>query len=80
MFIDDHAHVLMNSMAMGKTLAEAVDAANLTCQPGIPGTPNHTPMTYAGDGFTRIQNVYLTQSERNTLSRGDIDKWYYILP
>ncbi len=69
----EHANKLFDLLKAGKRCFEAVFDANAAFQPLY-------PMLLVGDSDARVYLVYLTQSERQTLTQGEIDNWYYVLP
>jgi hypothetical protein len=86
--LDEHAKVLIARLNEGKTLEEAVNAANAAYRPMIAGVnPSAFPrggppssafvdMRWKGDANARIVNFYVNPAQQESFS--GVPTWYWV--
>ncbi len=76
-----HGEKVLQLLASGKPLNEAVETANLLFPPRLnklAGDVIVLDMKILGDGYSRLVNVYLTGAEREGHPEA-VNKWFYVL-
>lgn len=76
-----HTEAVLNGLRNGKRLYEALNDANDAWQPQkYPHAGTELDMTFRGDGWSRLVNVYVSEVEGATLFGELKNSWYWFKP